>query len=67
VSIAEAEEIEMRVFRAPNAVVSPEAGHQHEGQQLQNVEPANVNNCDNHNIDALPHLENSAVEQPNKF
>jgi len=62
VSIAEAEEIEMRVFGAPNAVIRRETGEQHEGQNQQNVqEQANVNNCDNHNIDVLPQFENSAV------
>ena len=32
VNIVEAEEIEIRVFEAPNAVISLEEGHEREGQ-----------------------------------
>ena len=59
VNITEAEEIEMRVFGAPNAVNRLE-----EGQDQQNMEQANANNSDNHN-DILPQHENCVAEQPN--
>jgi len=67
VNMAEAEEIEMRVFGAPNAVVTPEAlGQEREGQNQQNAqEQANVNNSDNNGIDVLPQRRNSVVEHSN--
>ena len=60
---AEAEEIEMRVFGSPNAVVRFEAGQGHEGDQ-QNAEQANVNNTNNNNNEILNQHENH-VEQLN--
>ena len=53
-NIAEPEEIEMRVFGAPNAVARPEKGPEHEGQDLHNVqEQANVNNGDSCQFDIM--------------
>jgi len=65
VNIAEAEEIEMRVFGAPNAVARLQKGREHEGQNQQNMEQANVNNNDHHDIDVLAQQRNSVVERPN--
>ena len=65
VNITEAEEIEMRVFGAPNAVVTLETGQEHEELDQQNVEQANGNNSDLRNNDGLPQHENCVVEQPN--
>ena len=42
-NIAKAEEIEMRLFGTPNAVVRLQAGQQREGQDQQSVERTNVN------------------------
>ena len=44
VNIVEAEEIEARLFKTPNAVVRLEAGQELERQDQQNVEQANANN-----------------------
>ena len=49
VNFAEAEEIEMRIFGAPNAVVPFETG-----QDQRNVEQTNMNNSDCRNNDSLP-------------
>ncbi|XP_078352121.1 histamine H2 receptor-like [Oculina patagonica] len=62
-NVAEAEEIEMRVFGSPNAVVSLEARQGHERDQ-QNAEQANVNNTNNNNNEILPQHENH-IEQLN--
>ena len=62
-NIAEAEEIEMRVFGSPNAVVRFEAEEGREGDQ-QNAEQANVNNTNNNNHEMLPQHENH-IEQLN--
>ena len=57
VNITEAEEIEMRVFSRPNAVVRVEVGHKNEGQDQQNV----------NNNEVLPaQHENVVVGQPNR-
>ena len=61
-NVAEAEEIEMRVFGSPNTVVRLQAGQEHEGDQ-QNAEQANVNNTNNNN-EILPQHENH-IEQLN--
>ena len=61
VNVAEAEEIEMRLFGAPNAVARLEAG-----QELEDPEQADVNNLnnDNHNnINVLPQHEDYVEEQ----
>ena len=63
VNIAEAEEIEMRVFGATNGVVRLEEGRRHGGTDDQNVEQTNVNSH-NHINDGLTQQENSVVEQP---
>jgi len=63
VNFAEAEEIEMRVFGAPNAVVRPEVGREDEGQDRQNLEQANID--DNDNGDTLPQDVNFVVNQQN--
>ena len=56
VNITEAEEIEMRVFGAPNAVVRLETEHEQEGQGQQNM----------NNNEVLPEQhENVIVGQPN--
>ena len=61
VNIAEAEEIERRVFGSPNAVgVAFEAGQASEGDR-QNAEQPNVNNNNN---EVLPQHENH-IEQLN--
>ena len=65
VNISEADEIEMRVFGAPNAVVRLEAGQEHGGLDQQNVEQANGTNSGNHTTDVLPQLANDAFEQSN--
>ena len=62
-NVAEAEEIEMRLFGSPNAVVRLQAGQEHEGDQ-QNAEQANVNNTNNNNNEILPQHENH-IEQMN--
>ena len=64
VNITAAEEIEMRVFGAPNAVVKIETGQEHERQDHQNVNQANENNSDLQN-NVLPQHENCVAEQPN--
>ena len=53
-NVAEAEEIEMRLFGSPNAVV----------RLQQNAEQANVNNTNNNNNEILPQHENH-IEQMN--
>ena len=62
-NVAEAEEIEMRLFGSPNAVVRLQAGQEHEGDQ-QNAEQANVNSTNNNNNEILPQHENH-IEQMN--
>ena len=64
VSITEAEEIEMRVFGAPNTVVGSEVRQEHEGLDHQNVEQANGNSSDLQNSNVLPQHENCVVELP---
>ncbi|XP_078364163.1 adenosine receptor A2a-like [Oculina patagonica] len=61
VNVAEAEEIEMRMFGSPNAVVRVEAGQGHDGDQ-QNAEQANVNNINTINSENLPPHENHIEE-----
>ncbi|XP_078361640.1 adenosine receptor A2b-like [Oculina patagonica] len=61
VNVAEAEEIEMRVFGSLNAVVSLEARQGHVRDQ-QNAEQANVNNTKNDNNEILPQQENHIEE-----
>ncbi|XP_078361642.1 adenosine receptor A2a-like [Oculina patagonica] len=62
VNVAEAEEIEMRVFRfRPNAVGSLEAKQEHE-RDHQNAKQANVNNTNNNNNEILPQHENHIEE-----
>ena len=61
VNFSEAEEIVMRVFGAPNAAVRLEKREGHGGMDHRNVEQANMNNSDNHNIDVLPQRENCVV------
>ena len=61
VNISDAEEIEMRVFGAPNAAVRLEKRQEHGGMDQQNVEQANMNNIDNNNIDGLPQRANYVV------
>ena len=56
-NIAEAEEIEMRVFGSPNAVVRHEAEREHQENQP-NAEQANANNTNINNNDILPQNEN---------
>ncbi|KAL9980178.1 hypothetical protein ACROYT_G008727 [Oculina patagonica] len=56
-SIAKAEEIEMRVFGSPNAVVSVQSGERQE-QDQQNAEQATVNNTNNNNNEMLSQQEN---------
>ena len=63
VNIAEAEEIEMRVFGATSGVVRLEGERGHGGTDDQNVEQANVISHNNNN-DGLTRQENSVVEQP---
>ena len=63
VNIAEAEEIEMRVFGAPNGVVRLEERRGHRGTDDENVEETNVISHNNNN-DGLTQQENSVVEQP---
>ena len=63
VNFAEAEEIEMRIFGAPNGVARPEERRGHRGTDDQNVEQANVISHNNNN-DGLTQPENSVVEQP---
>ncbi|XP_078362269.1 melanocyte-stimulating hormone receptor-like [Oculina patagonica] len=64
VNIAEAEEIEMRVFSSrPNAVARFEAGPGQQGDQ-QNAEQATVNNPNNNNNEMLTQQENH-IEPPN--
>ena len=63
VNFAEAEEIEMRVFGAPNAVVRLEVGRKDEGQDRQNLEQANIDDSDNG--DKLPQDVNFVVNQQN--
>ena len=65
VSITETEEIEMRVFGAPNPVARLQNGREHEGQNQQSVEQANLNNSDKREIDVLAQQRNSVVERPN--
>jgi len=65
VSITETEEIEMRVFGAPNPVARLQNGREHEGQNQQSVEQANLNNSDKREIDVLTQQRNSVVERPN--
>ena len=62
-NIAEAEEIEMRVFGAPNAVVRLDQGNEREGQDHQNLEQGNIS--DNDNGDTLPQDVNFVVNQQN--
>ncbi|XP_078354403.1 uncharacterized protein LOC144639011 [Oculina patagonica] len=62
-NVAEAEEIEMRVFGSPNAVVRFEAEQEREEDQ-QTAEQANVNNINNNNNKNLPQHENH-IEQLN--
>ena len=65
VNITEAEEIEKRVFGAPNAVVMLQEGEELERPDQQNAEEAlNVNSA-NHNSDILPVHDNCVAEQPN--
>ena len=64
-NISEAEEIEMRVFGAPNAVVVLGEGQEEGGLDQQNVEQAIANNSGNHTTDVLPQLANDAFEQSN--
>ena len=64
-NISEAEEIEMRVFGAPNAVVVLGEGQERGGLDQQNVEQANANNSGNHTTDVLSQLANDAFEQSN--
>ena len=57
VNIAEAEQIEMKIFGAPNAVVGIEEGQGHQGQAQGNVEQAGLrimNNNTVNNNDVLP-------------
>ena len=63
VNIAEAEEIEMRVFGATNGVVRHEERRGHRGTEDQNVEQGNVISHNNNN-DGLTQPTNSVVEQP---
>ncbi len=60
-NVAEAKEIENRVFGSPNAVVRCEAGQEYYGDR-QNAEQANVNNTNNDNNDILPQHENYIEE-----
>ncbi|KAL9980470.1 hypothetical protein ACROYT_G009070 [Oculina patagonica] len=60
-NVAEAEEIEMRVFGSPNAVGSLEARQGHERDQ-QNAEQADVNHTNNNNNAILPQHENHIEE-----
>ena len=53
-NISEAEEIEMRVFGAPKAVVRLEQGQQHGGIDKKNVQQANINNSGYRESDTLP-------------
>ena len=61
VTITEAEEIEMRVFGAPNAVVSLNERPEHDEKDQQNAEQTNANNSDNCANGSLPDQENDAV------
>jgi len=61
VNIAEAEEIEMRVFRASSAVGRLKAEQQHEGQDQQNEKQVNVNKSGNHN-NGLPQHDNCIAD-----
>ena len=57
VNIAEAEQIEMKIFGAPNAVVRIEEGQGHQGQAQGNVEQAGLRIMNNNNVnnnDVLP-------------
>ena len=65
VNITEAEEIEKRVFGAPNAVVMLQEGEELERPDQQNAEEALNVNSENHNSDILPVHDNCVVEQPN--
>ena len=60
VNISETEEIEMRVFGVPNAVVVLGEEQEHGGLDQQNV-----NNSDNHTTDVLRQMANDAFEQSN--
>ena len=66
VNIAEAEEIEMRLFETPNVVVTLEAGQELERQVHQNMEQENVNNDDNYNSEVLPQviIKTLCVDRP---
>ena len=65
VNIVEVEEIEMRLFGPPNAVVRLKAAQALKRQDQQNVEQANVNNNDNHNHNLMPQHQNYVVERRN--
>ena len=65
VSIAAAEEIEMRVFGPPNSMVSLEAGREHGGLDQQRLERANVNDSDSHSCHIQPQQKNNTFERPN--
>ena len=69
VNIAEAEEIKMRFFQTPIAVVTLEAGQELERQDHQNMEQANVNNDDNYNSDVLPQvtIKTLCVDRPSSI
>ena len=57
VNIAEAEQMEMKIFGAPNAVVRIEEGQGHQGQAQGNVEQAGLGIMNNNNVnnnDVLP-------------
>ena len=60
-NIAEAEEIEMQVFRSHNAV--GQTGQGREGAE-QNGEQGNVNNTNNDNDEMLPTHHENHIEQP---
>ena len=64
VNIVEAEEIEVRLFGVPNAVVRLQAVQELKREDQRNVEQLNVNNNDNRSDDALPQHVNYVVEQP---
>ena len=64
VNVTEAEEIETRVFGAPNAVVRSEVRQEHEGLDQQNVEEANGNNSNWQNSNVLLQHENCVLELP---
>ena len=63
-NIVKAEEIEMRLFGASNAVVALKAGQKHQEQQQQDAEQANVNIAEAEGIEMRLFGASNAVVTP---